>query len=69
MNRREFIKLSSLTLTGLGLNNAFAGRHKPPNILIIYSDQHKDDLLGCVGNQCIKTPNLDASAGLLTKAL
>lgn len=36
-----------------------------PNILIIYSDQHRADVLGCAGNSVVVTPNLDrlASAG------
>lgn len=40
---------------------------KKPNLLIILSDQHSYDMLGCYGNPQIKTPNLDrfASEGVL----
>ena len=39
---------------------------KQPNILFVYSDQHRADAMGCAGNSLIQTPNLDrlASEGL-----
>ena len=33
-----------------------------PNFLIIMSDQHHRQALGCYGNPVIKTPNLDGLA-------
>ncbi|MCP4086324.1 MAG: sulfatase-like hydrolase/transferase [Actinomycetia bacterium] len=38
-----------------------------PNILFLYADQHRADVLGCAGNGIVATPNLDrlASEGLL----
>ena len=33
-----------------------------PNILLIFSDQHRGDALGCVGNPSVRTPNLDGLA-------
>ena len=33
-----------------------------PNILLIFSDQHRGDALGCVGNPAVRTPNLDGLA-------
>ena len=33
-----------------------------PNILYIFSDQHRGDAMGCVGNPVIITPNLDRLA-------
>ena len=35
--------------------------HKP-NIVLIFSDQHRGDALGCVGNPAVRTPNLDGLA-------
>jgi choline-sulfatase len=35
---------------------------KKPNILFIFTDQHRGDTLGCVGHPVIKTPNLDKLA-------
>lgn len=34
-----------------------------PNILIILSDQHHPQMLGCAGDPIVRTPNLDALAG------
>ena len=33
-----------------------------PNILLLVTDDHRWDALGCMGNPIIKTPNLDALA-------
>lgn len=33
-----------------------------PNILFIYSDQHRADVMGCAGNTIVQTPNLDRLA-------
>lgn len=32
---------------------------KKPNIVLIFSDQHRHDAMGCAGNPDIQTPNLD----------
>ena len=34
----------------------------PPNILLIMSDQHSPNLLGCAGDQAVRTPTLDRLA-------
>ncbi len=34
----------------------------PKNLLIIISDEHRKDVMGCVGHPIVKTPNLDALA-------
>ena len=38
-----------------------------PNIIFILTDDQRYDLLGCTGNEIIKTPNIDklASDGIL----
>lgn len=33
-----------------------------PNVLILFSDQHRADALGCVGHPVVQTPNLDRLA-------
>ena len=35
---------------------------KQPNILFIFSDQHRHDVLGCAGHSLVQTPNLDRLA-------
>lgn len=34
-----------------------------PNILLITSDQHRGDVMGCAGHPCVQTPHLDMLAG------
>ena len=33
-----------------------------PNIVVIMSDQHRADLMGCAGDPSVQTPNLDRLA-------
>lgn len=35
---------------------------KPPNFLVIVTDQHRADHLSCAGNKVLRTPNIDALA-------
>lgn len=35
---------------------------EPKNLLIIMSDEHRSDAMGCMGHPIVKTPNLDALA-------
>lgn len=35
---------------------------KKPNILLLFSDQHRHDVLGCAGHPLVQTPNLDRIA-------
>jgi choline-sulfatase len=35
---------------------------RPPNILVIMSDEHNASVLGCYGNSIVRTPNLDRLA-------
>jgi len=47
----------------LGVNRAMAEKKPRPNIVLMVSDDHGIDALGCYGNAVIETPNLDALAG------
>jgi len=38
------------------------GPAEPPNVLLIVSDDHQHDALGCAGHPVVKTPNLDRLA-------
>jgi len=33
-----------------------------PNIVLIFPDQQKADVMGCAGNSAVKTPNVDELA-------
>jgi choline-sulfatase len=61
VNRRGFI------CTGLGALAAVrpgrgAPGEKPPNILLIMTDEHNRSVTGCYGNKTVQTPNLDRLA-------
>ncbi len=67
MKRREFMRTSLLAgvgaiAAGCGIGPGAGGGSKRPNILLIMTDQHRYDCLGCWGNAVIRTPNLDSIA-------
>lgn len=67
LNRRDFIK-RTVAGTAVALSdfpsfsNSIAEQKRRPNIVLIVSDDHGLDALGCYGNLVIKTPNLDRLA-------
>jgi len=62
ITRRSFIKSCVAGGSALVSGKAFARENKRPNVVLIVSDDHGLETLGCYGNQVIKTPNLDALA-------
>ncbi|MCZ7648463.1 MAG: sulfatase-like hydrolase/transferase [Planctomycetota bacterium] len=36
---------------------------RPPNVLVLMSDQHRAEIAGCYGHPLVRTPHLDALAG------
>jgi arylsulfatase len=64
MNRREYLKtVGVFTTIGMFDRVTFAStKPKKPNILVIMTDEHRWDCLGCYGNEQIKTPNIDQLA-------
>jgi choline-sulfatase len=63
--RREFLKITGLAAGSLMMSGFAFGEDKPtnkPNILVIMSDEHNAGVLGCNGNDIVKTPNLDGLA-------
>jgi len=68
MNRRDFMKLSGIaTGTVLLGNKSFAKRMiannirsgENPNILYIMTDQQSYNMMSCMGNKWLSTPNMD----------
>ncbi|KKL17387.1 hypothetical protein LCGC14_2486060, partial [marine sediment metagenome] len=43
-------------------NTSAGGTGRPPNILVIMSDEHNVGVTGCYGNEIARTPSLDALA-------
>ena len=41
--------------------------HRPPNFLVIISDEHQKDALGCAGHPLVHTPHLDRLAARGTR--
>lgn len=67
MNRREYLKFTSLGLASLAFSGCTELSRKltakrPPNIVLIVSDDQGYCDLGCYGSPDIKTPNLDRLA-------
>lgn len=76
MDRREFLKAIGLGATALTISGCASGTQrlsgntqvqKRPNIIFLMSDDQRWDLMGCMGNPVIKTPNMDrlAAEGVL----
>ena len=67
--RRDFLKAAGVGSASLLLHDhrAHAEKNKQkPNILVIMSDEHNAGILGCYGNDIVKTVNLD---GLATRGV
>ena len=69
MDRRDFLKLSGLAAgtvliseNTLGKMLVSQGIHKSekPNILYIMTDQQSFNMMGCMGNKLLSTPNMDS---------
>lgn len=72
MKRRAFFKSSLLAAAGAGLDQIAKSEtpseskqqqdmHKP-HVILIMTDQHRGDTLGCMGNTSVISPNLDRLA-------
>ncbi len=58
VTRRQFLQTSA---SGLAASTAAAAGDSP-SVLLIMSDQHRWDAMGCYGNPVIRTPNFDSLA-------
>jgi len=61
IDRRQFLSASGggLAATSLSSEQADGGT---PNIVFLMTDNHRWDMLGCAGNEIIRTPHIDALA-------
>ena len=74
MKRREFLKAAgggvfTLASASSVLSGKESANDSKPNLLFVFSDQQSWDMVGCYGNDQIKTPNIDklAAEGLRFK--
>ncbi len=62
-NRRTFLKAATLSTAALLSGYAkCSAPAKRPNIIFLLTDDQRFDMLGCMGNDIIQTPNIDAMA-------
>lgn len=66
MDRRSFLKTSAaaavVAASGCSAAASRGARGRKPNILFLFTDQHKADVMGCAGHPLVKTPHLDRLA-------
>jgi len=65
MRRRDFIQLAAGTAVTFTVGSSLKAQRavsKRPNVLLLFSDQHNANHLGCYGHQIVQTPNLDKLA-------
>lgn len=64
--RRDFLKiLASGTIAGLSVpfwNCLVAGGEPRPNVVVVVSEGHRWDMMGCSGNKFLQTPHFDRLA-------
>jgi arylsulfatase A-like enzyme len=71
MDRRDFFKKAGIFGLGLGVipgcySSLKPVTHKRPNIILLVTDDQRNDTLGCAGHPILQTPNIDnlASRGV-----
>lgn len=65
ISRRRLLQASgaaSLARWQVSAQPAAAVNRRPPNVLLLMTDEHRRDAMGAAGNRIVKTPNLDRIA-------
>src|SRR3569833_4727497 len=62
MTRRQLLGSAAASLLSAREFARAQASRKPPNVLLLMSDQHKRSCLGAAGDRVARTPNLDALA-------
>ncbi len=60
MTRRKFLAASAAVANRARAWQARGQPGRPPNVLLLMSDQHRRDAMGAAGDRIARTPNLDA---------
>ncbi len=64
--RRDFLKTAGMGIAAMSAPRMLRAETVPakrPNVLLLFSDQHNADVMGCAGHCTVKTPHLDRLAG------
>lgn len=61
LDRRTFLGLAAGGCA-TGMDARGQSSQRPPNIVFLMTDNHRWDLLGCMGNEIIETPHIDRLA-------
>lgn len=59
---KKYLVILFLIIAGLNVVFAQKRNHKKPNVLLIYTDDHRYSGIHVLGNMDVKTPNMDALA-------
>lgn len=59
VNRRQFLQTALAAPVLRASQRPRAPRERPPNILLIMSDEHNHRVAGAYGNKLVRTPNID----------
>lgn len=64
--RRRFLRAASSLPLAASLSKLDAQTRRPPNVVLLMSDEHRRDAMGAAGNRVVRTPHLDriAATGL-----
>ena len=65
ISRRGFLKMAGAGAAALAAPRWLSGAEPPskrPNILFVFTDQQRADMLSCAGNKYLKTPAMDSLA-------
>src|SRR5437016_12913341 len=60
VSRKQF--LQTVAAAPLQAPKPASSTQRPPNVLILMSDQHRPDLMTCAGHDLVPTPHLDRIA-------
>ena len=67
ITRKEFLATAGGGLAAPAFSLQTSRRPRPKNVLVLLSDQHHPRAMSCLGDQSVRTPNLDALVATSTR--
>lgn len=62
LSRKQFLQLTAAPALSAQLDAQSRQKSRPPNVLIIMTDQHRRNYMGAAGSSIVPTPNIDRIA-------